>query len=268
MPDETLNLWESLEKTDPRFAKDFNRGGFKGTAINPCYLAKKLTHCFGPCGLGWRFVLGEERYVEGHILKSGDKMIIHVVRGHLDWRVPGESTWFSTGEQFGQTTFVGENKNGTFTDEEAPKKSMTDVLSKCAVLLGASADVHLGQWDANKYVNTRASSATRGSVSQKPKDTPDSKASADAPEHSTKWHAHQWREWLLENGNTSAELLAAFKPLAKGVAAAGDTGSRRWAEICKVFADVFRDVAKPGKDKTAFVKAMKAERVKIDAATE
>jgi hypothetical protein len=55
---------------------------------------------------------------------------------------------------FGQTTFVGRNKNGLFTDEEAPKKSLTDALSKALSWLGFSADVHTGRYDDNKYVNS------------------------------------------------------------------------------------------------------------------
>ena len=56
-------------------------------------------------------------------------------------------------EQFGQTQMVGKNKNGFYTDEEAPKKSMTDAMSKCLSLLGFSADIHLGLYDDNKYVS-------------------------------------------------------------------------------------------------------------------
>jgi hypothetical protein len=50
---------------------------------------------------------------------------------------------------------VDENKYGVFTDEEAPKKSITDCIGKCAVLLGVGADVHLGMFDDHKYVNER-----------------------------------------------------------------------------------------------------------------
>lgn len=160
-----LQIWHSLEVTDPNFTKPFSRsGGFSGTAINSAYVLRKLSEAFGPCGVGWRFVLENEQYVEGHALgaqptdKDGslhvvNRSIIHVVRGHIDYKLPGTDEWLSTGPQFGQTTFVGENKYGPFTDEEAPKKSITDCLSKCALLLGVSADVHMGAFDDNKYLN-------------------------------------------------------------------------------------------------------------------
>lgn len=149
-----LELWESLEKTDPKYTKPFSRGGgFKGTAINGTYIIKRLTEAFGPCGKGWRFVLEGEDIHEGHQLKSGDIAQLHIVRGHIEYRLDGE--WYHTSPQFGQTMLVDANKNGTFMDEEAPKKSITDCISKCAVLLGIGADVHLGLFDDNKYVNER-----------------------------------------------------------------------------------------------------------------
>ena len=151
----SLELWERLEKTDPKYTKQFTRGGgFKGTAINGTYILKRLTEAFGPCGKGWRFVLENESWVEGHMLKNGvDRAKVHVVRGHIEYLAEGKMN--ATSPQFGQTMFVDENKYGVFTDEEAPKKSITDCISKCAVLLGVAADVHLGMFDDNKYVAQR-----------------------------------------------------------------------------------------------------------------
>lgn len=81
---------------------------------------------------------------------QGNHEKIHKVRVKLWYRLDGVR-----GEvvQFGQTTFVGRNRNGLFTDEEAPKKSLTDAMSKCLSLLGFSADVYLGRFDDNKYVS-------------------------------------------------------------------------------------------------------------------
>lgn len=153
---DNLALWSALEPTNPKYTKPFKgAGGFTGTAINGTYILKRLTETFGPCGQGWKLVLEDERIQEGHTLRSGDRAQLHIVRAHLDYRFHPDDPWFSTSPQFGQTMLVGENKNGTFTDEEAPKKSITDCVSKCAVLLGLAADVHLGMFDDNKYVNQR-----------------------------------------------------------------------------------------------------------------
>lgn len=150
----TSDIWNRFEKTDPAHTKPFQRGGgFKGTAINGTYIAKRLTAEFGPCGKGWKFVIEDERIEDGHSLKNGDKAKVHIIRGHLDYMLDGVT--YSTSPQFGQTMLVDENKYGTFTDEEAPKKSVTDCISKCAVLLGVGADIHLGLFDDIKYVSQR-----------------------------------------------------------------------------------------------------------------
>jgi hypothetical protein len=53
----------------------------------------------------------------------------------------------------GQTMFVTKRNDGLFTDEEAPKKSVTDAISKALSWLGFAADVYLGKFDGNKYTN-------------------------------------------------------------------------------------------------------------------
>jgi hypothetical protein len=141
---ENLKLWQSVEKTDPKYTKAFNKaGGFSGTAINAVYLLRKATALWGPIGGTWGPLIEDEKYVSG-----AEGTIIHVLR--IKFRHPG-------GEfpSYGQTTFVGHNKHGAFTDEEAPKKSLTDAITKALSMLGFSADVFMGLYDDNKYVNDR-----------------------------------------------------------------------------------------------------------------
>ncbi len=183
-PDNTA-MWNRLEPTDPKYTKSFDRGGFKGTATNGTYILKRLTEEFGPCGTGWRFVLDDEQIIDGHTLDvaSGDKAKLHIVRGHLEYRTdPKGGGWYATSPQYGQTMLVGKNKNGLFTDEEAPKKSITDCISKCAVLLGIAADVHLGLFDDVKYVNDRKKQEAADSP-QQPKNLTLDKAPAEQNKH-------------------------------------------------------------------------------------
>lgn len=159
-----LALWESVQATDPDYTKSFSRsGGFRGTAINHTYQQKRATQAFGPKGLGWGSKILDEKYQEGAPILHKDQVIgreiVHVVRIELwyDLDVRGKDGIFDTKrgstEAFGQTTFVGQNKHGVYTDEEAPKKSLTDAESKALASLGFSADVHLGLFDDNKYVS-------------------------------------------------------------------------------------------------------------------
>lgn len=146
-----LRIWNQVCATDPAHTKAFNKGGgFKGTSINPTYNNRKLTEVFGLCGIGWGFDVKKEEYINGHYISDKDREVTHVIRILF---------WFKDGEKlgkipsFGQTTYIGKNKNGIFTDEEAPKKSLTDAITKASSMLGFGADIFMGMYDDVKYVN-------------------------------------------------------------------------------------------------------------------
>ena len=151
-----LSLWNSVQATDPDYTKAFSRsGGFRGTAINHTYQTKRATEAFGPKGLGWGSTVLDEGMEHGapivhekHGVIGHEK--VHVLRIELWYELNGKR---ASVQAFGQTTFIGSNKHGTFTDEEAPKKSLTDAESKALAMLGFSADVHMGLFDDSKYVN-------------------------------------------------------------------------------------------------------------------
>jgi hypothetical protein len=152
-----LSLWNAVMVTDPKYSRAFTRtGGFSGTAINATYQVRKATEQFGPIGLGWGYTVLEERFQNGASLgfdSQGSSLgteIIHIVRIELWYRWGGNTGKL---QHFGQTTFVGKTRNGVFTDEEAPKKSLTDAISKCLSLLGFGADVFMGLYDDQKYVD-------------------------------------------------------------------------------------------------------------------
>jgi hypothetical protein len=142
-PDQNLALWLDVEKTDPSQTKQFTRGGgFKGTAIKPYWLMKRATETFGPCGIGWGWEEIENKYLAGVWCSK--------VRLWYQWNNQRGSL-----EQWGQTQMEGKNKNGDFVDEEAPKKAVTDAVTKCLSYLGFAGDVHMGMFDDSKYVEER-----------------------------------------------------------------------------------------------------------------
>lgn len=161
---DNLQLWNAVRTPDPAHTKSFSRGGgFSGTSTNSTYLAQLATSVFGPIGLGWGIEIEEEKYVDGAPILSASgsticREVVHTARVRLWYKSPTEKQADGSPKigqviQYGQTTFVGKNKYGPFTDEEAPKKSLTDAMSKCLSLLGFAADVFLGRFDDNKYVN-------------------------------------------------------------------------------------------------------------------
>lgn len=148
---DNMKLWNNVCKTDPERTKSFNRGGgFKGTAINPTYQIQKATEQFGPVGIGFGWEVIHEEMLVGHQISEGCNELTHTLLVKLWYIIDGKRGEIT---QYGATTYVGKNKYGMFTDEEVKKKSLTDGIGKCFAALGFSADIHLGKYDDNKYVN-------------------------------------------------------------------------------------------------------------------
>ena len=150
-----LSIWESVEKTDPEFTRDFRgAGGFSGTSVKPTYLVKKATELFGPIGIGWGYVVDDDRYDTGGALTVTEegleiRAMVHTIKLTL-WYMQGEKRGEIT--HYGHTPYVYNNKYGVQTDMEAPKKSLTDALGKCLSMLGFAADIHMGQFDDINYL--------------------------------------------------------------------------------------------------------------------
>lgn len=156
---DNLKIWNAVCKTDPKYTKNFSRsGGFSGTAINAEYIIKRLTELFGPIGHEdtWGYEVTNEELVPGKPFVFNNDThneVLHHVSIKFWYSVDGKKHEIPT--VFGNTVYVGVNKNGPYTDEEASEKSVTDALSKAAKRIGVSADIHLGLWDDSKYVADR-----------------------------------------------------------------------------------------------------------------
>lgn len=143
-----LELWDALEKTDPYYTKEFKASGFSGTSINSTWNLKRITELLGPCGKDWGFHIVNERIAEARI---GDELAMtHICHMRMWFRHSDEITY---NEAVGTTLYAHITRKGDFRcDHEAPKKSVTDAMSKLMLMLGASADVWLGYYDDNGYV--------------------------------------------------------------------------------------------------------------------
>ena len=152
--EENLALWNRHKHPHKDALKNFTRGGgFRGTAIDPMWMIREATEEWGPVGSRWGFAVVDEKYVTGAPMEGGGNEIIHVLL--ISLRHPSSDGGFSTVQSYGQTQFVGRNKNGYYTDEEAPKKSLTDAVSKALSWLGFGSEVHMGMFDGNKYVDLK-----------------------------------------------------------------------------------------------------------------
>jgi hypothetical protein len=140
-----MKLWGSVEKTPVAHTKAITGKPYKGTSPKPHYLVMKATETFGPCGIGWGFTFSER--VEAG--PGEDRLHIAHVKVWYKWN--GER---GEVEHIGQTMLSGVRSNGNpYTDEDAPKKSVTDGLIKALSMLGFAGDIFMGRYDDSKYVS-------------------------------------------------------------------------------------------------------------------
>ena len=139
---DNLELWNAVSRVPPEHLKGFTRGGgFKGTAIKPMWSIKAMTEHFGPCGQGWG--VHEPKFT---IHPAGVETLVFCTVG----------VWYKDNAPIygvGGDKVVAQFSSGIKPDDEAFKKAYTDALTNALKLLGVGADIHMGLWDGNKYVD-------------------------------------------------------------------------------------------------------------------
>ena len=136
MQNKNMKIWETLSKTNPEFTKPLpGFGGKKLTTIDPMYQIQMMTDLFGPVGIGWKYKV-DYKYIDGLVFAE-----VTIKYFTNEWH------------EYGPVCSVQNlsKKNGGL-DDEAPKKAMTDAMTKAFSHLGMSADVFLGKFDDSKYV--------------------------------------------------------------------------------------------------------------------
>ena len=135
----TLELWNKVSKSDPKFLKKVSFGQRSFTAIDPQYQVRSATEQFGPVGEGWGWT-AENRFID---LSNGDTAVVsdvtiwHGTPGNAFGPFPGCRKFFDAAKQR--------------LNEDAPKMAVTDGITKAISHLGCNADVFLGKMDGNKY---------------------------------------------------------------------------------------------------------------------
>jgi len=143
--EDNMLLWKKVAHTDPKYTKPFPSFGKTLTTIDPMYQIMTMTGTFGPVGEGWNYKVHytyTDKCVFAEVSVAHKTVPYHtndIVGAKWDYYGPISSV---------QPLF---KKNGLL-DTEAPKKAMTDALTKAFSHLGVSADVFLGLFDNVKYV--------------------------------------------------------------------------------------------------------------------
>ncbi len=142
MSKETTKLWDVHADIDPAMTKSITGKDYSGTSPNAHHIVWCLTDLFGPVGQGFGWEVVAER-----IDTFGDTSI-HWCRIKF-WHTDRANTF----ETYGQTKMAYMTSKGYLkVDEDAPKKSLTDAITKAAAQIGIASNIFLGRWDDNKYV--------------------------------------------------------------------------------------------------------------------
>ena len=138
-------LWNRAFTTDPKAVKAITGKQYNGNSPKPYWIVERLTDEFGPCGIGWGFTILSDR-----IERFSDTDSLHIAAVRMWYVFDGKRGEL---EQIGQTkaSYLS-SKDKFIVDEDAPKKSVTDALVKCASYLGFAGDIFSGRWDDSKYV--------------------------------------------------------------------------------------------------------------------
>jgi hypothetical protein len=140
-------LWDQLKETDPKFTKRVAFGR-KFTTIDAMWQVKRMTEIFGPVGKDWSYRT-ETKFV-------GEMPIVCICEVTIIWNeqvIEGKRSIHKEhcyGPVPGCATLLKENNR---VDEDAPKKAMTDGMTKAFSHLGLSADVFMGAFDNIKYLS-------------------------------------------------------------------------------------------------------------------
>lgn len=149
MQNENVRLYESFKTTPAEARKRIEAGRLKGfTDINPMWRFKKLTEEFGPCGIGWKYEIVNQRLEPGHgheVAAFVDILLYFKINGEWSEGIPG----------VGGSAFVAQEKNGPHTSDECFKMALTDAIGTACKALGMSADIYFEK-DRTKYNATPA----------------------------------------------------------------------------------------------------------------
>ena len=149
--DINLSFWESVQTTDPNFTKEVGFGR-KFTSINAQYQIREVSRAFGRIGQGWG--IEEENFWM-------------VCDGLLAYQA---ILWYMDGDkrcEYNINSSIATHNGKGKLDDECFKKVSTDALTKGISKLGFNADVFLGMWDDNRYVNqVRESFKTKPKLTQ------------------------------------------------------------------------------------------------------
>lgn len=138
---DNMTIYNQGRVVPPEAQKTIGAGRLKGmTDINPLWRLAKLTELFGPCGIGWKYIITRREMVSG----ANDEISCFV---DIDLYYRWEGEWSEAVPGTGGSSYVASERNGMYTSDECYKMALTDALSVACKALGIGADVY---WAAGR----------------------------------------------------------------------------------------------------------------------
>lgn len=133
-----LSIYNRLAVVPQEALKTISAGRLKGMSdINPMWRIKSLTEEFGVCGFGWKYTITKQ-WLEtyGNEVKCFTNIDLYIkVNGEWSDAIPGT----------GGSSFVSQERQGSYVSDEAYKMSLTDAISVAAKAIGVGASVYFGK---------------------------------------------------------------------------------------------------------------------------
>ena len=127
---ENLGIYERVRQVPEAAKRSIQAGRLKGkTDINPMWRIKALTEQFGPCGIGWKYVITDKRLEQG----ANNEVAAFL---DIDLFVKVDGAWSEAIPGTGGSAFVASERNGLYTSDECFKMALTDAISVACKALG------------------------------------------------------------------------------------------------------------------------------------
>lgn len=156
---DNLAIYNATRKPPQNALKTIKGGRLSGyTDINPMWRIKALTEQFGPCGIGWKYIITKQWLEEG---ANGEIAAFTNIELYIKWN--GE--WSEAIPGTGGSAFVTKERSGLYTSDECFKMALTDAISVACKSLGMAADIY---WESDR---TKYDTQEKQSNAEPPKTT-------------------------------------------------------------------------------------------------
>lgn len=194
-----MTIWDAL-RTPPEEAKKTITGGRLAgmTDIKPQWRYQAITEQFGPCGIGWKYIINRlwrEDVGDGQVFAHAQ--ISLYIKDGPEWSdaIPG----------IGGNMLVEQESKGLHASDEGYKMAVTDALSVAMKLIGVGSDVYMGNF-ATKYSNVKEDSKPQQDSGAKlPEDVVEAfKEICELEKASSMASADFWKTITVYNGKSQS----------------------------------------------------------------